>query len=233
MSGRRGGRRKREREGAERQAGRPAGNQAITLYRCGGDGNRRRRRRRREKEEADSLASSLIQRDGGGPFSPPSLAPPCTPTKISTTTTKSVLSMNDGRIDHNFRRRESIRGSADSGRHEDEEAGGGREGSRREGRKRPSLAKRAGKLKRGGEASGVGGEGGRSRRRKRSQVGWKWRGGIKGARGVRKLDSMEKNITWLILQAPPITLGPGSPARPVFRRDLTKYVADSFVGSAG
>ena len=75
--------------------------------------------------------------------------------------------------------------------------------------------------------------GGRSRRRKRSQVGWKWRGGIKGARGVRELDSMEKNITWLILQAPPITLGPGSPARPVFRRDLTKYVADSFVGSAG
>ena len=58
--------------------------------------------------------------------------------------------------------------------------------------------------------------GGRSRRRKRSQVGWKWRCGIKGARGVRELDSMGKNITWLILQAPPSLSGQALPRDPCF-----------------
>ena len=48
---------------------------------------------------------------------------------------ESVLSMNDGRIDHNFRRRESIRGSADSA-------------GRQAGRQKKAIAKRAGKLKR-------------------------------------------------------------------------------------
>ena len=70
-----------------------------------------RRQQQKEEEEGEGgglarlLAHSTLACSVGRPAS--------TPTK-TTTTTKSVLSMNDGRIDHNFRRRESIRGSADS-----------------------------------------------------------------------------------------------------------------------
>ena len=96
-------------------------------------------RQQQEEEEGEEggPARSLTQWDG---------LPPSAPTK--TKTAKSVLSMNDGRtdgrIDHNFRRRESIRGSADSAAWQ----GGRRQKGGQEGRKRPSLAKRAGKLKR-------------------------------------------------------------------------------------
>ena len=58
----------------------------------------------------------------------------------------------------------------------------------------------------------------------RRHQGHAWRSGI-------RLDGKEHHVANLTSAA--ITLGPGSPARPVFRRDLTKYVADSFVGSAG
>ena len=209
------GRRTEEGEGGReqrgRQAGRPAGrqssNHSVSM--------RRRRQQEEEEEEGEGgggLARFLAHSTGRRwPLLPSLPRSSCTPTKISTTTTKSVLSMNDGRIDHNFRRRESIRGSADSGRQEDEEAGGIEEGgqkkaiAREEGRK---IEKRR-RSKRSGRWRG-------SRRRKRSQVGWKWRCGIKGARGVRELDSMGKNITWLILQAPPSLSGQALPRDPCF-----------------
>ena len=152
----------RVREGAERKAGRPAIKQSLCIDAAAtatGGGGRRRRRTRWLPRSFNGTAARR-------PLLPSAC---CTPTKISTTTTKSVLSMNDGRIDHNFRRRESIRGSADSGR-QDEEAGGGRDRggqkkaiAREEGRK---IEKRRRRRERGR---------GRSRRRKRSQ------GGIKGA----------------------------------------------------
>ena len=45
---------------------------------------------------------------------------------------------------------------------------------------------------------------GREVEKEEEKSSWmEWRGGIKGTRGGRKLDSMGKNITWLVLQAPP------------------------------
>ena len=62
---------------------------------------------RLEEGEGGGLALSLTH-CASLPSLPPSLS------RTRTKTLKSVLSMNVGRIDHNFRGRESIRGSADS-----------------------------------------------------------------------------------------------------------------------
>ena len=110
-------------------------------------------RQQQEEEEGEEggPARSLTQWDG---------LPPSAPTK--TKTAKSVLSMNDGRtdgrIDHNFRRRESIRGSADSAAWQ----GGRRQKGGGAGRQKKAIAREEGrkieKMRRGGV--GVGGGGG-------------------------------------------------------------------------